>query len=258
MIEMAFKPPSYRLGELTWEEAREALREADFVVLPTGSFEQHGLHLPLLTDSIRAEHLSEEVAKRAWESGIKILLLPVLYYGVSEHHMRFPGTVTLRPEVYVEVVVDIGRSLARHGVRRFVVLNFHGGNLAPLQLAVARLRTEVGISAYLVHWTRAARDAIQELLQPVEPWGHACEHETSMVMLYRPELVKMERARRPRVDSAAMAAREAGAFVYFDEFSDTGGLGDPTRADPEKAREVVRRATDRIVELLKKLLDAGG
>ncbi|MEM1610431.1 MAG: creatininase family protein [Sulfolobales archaeon] len=253
VIEIVFRSSSYKLGELTWEEAREMLREADFVVLPTGSFEQHGLHLPLLTDSIRAEYLSEELAKRAWEKGIKVLLLPVLYYGVSEHHMRFPGTITLRPEVYVEVIIDIGRSLARHGVKRFVILNFHGGNRAPLEVAVSRLRVEVGINAYLIHWTSMARDAIQELLQPVEPWGHACEYETSMIMLFRPELVKIDKMRKPSINPITRAMREAGGFIYFDEYSDTGGLGDPTRADPEKAREIIRRATDKIIELFKRL-----
>ncbi|MCD6357074.1 MAG: creatininase family protein [Thermoproteales archaeon] len=239
-----------RLGELTWEEAGKELRKADFVLLPTGSFEQHGPHLPLLTDSIRAEHLSEEVARRAAERGLKILLLPVLPYGVSEHHMRFPGTISVDPLTYISLIEDVGRSLARHGAKRFLILNFHGGNLAPLEVAAARIRSRHGLRTYVLHWTSYAREAILEVLRPSPTWGHACEHETSIVMLYRPELVRRERIRRPRVK----ARPSARAFYYFDEISDTGGLGDPARASADKARIIVEKATEAIVRVLEEIL----
>ena len=90
-----------------------------------------------------------------------------------------------------------------------------------------------------------------EILKPVEPWGHACEHETSMIMLYRPDLVREEEMAKPTLREKP----KAQIFLYFDERTDTGGLGDPTRSSREKAEEIVRRATAKIVGLLKELIE---
>jgi len=244
------------LGELTWEEAGEAIREADFLILPTGSMEQHGPHLPLLTDTIRAENLARLVAEKAWDEGLKVYVLPTLPYGVSEHHMGFPGTVTIEPDVYISFIESIGRSLARHGARRLLIMNFHGGNLAPLQVAAARIRSRHGLRTYVLVWTSFARRYIEELLKPEPVWGHACEHETSMIMLFRPDLVRRERMRRPRIARAeAWEGARPFTFLYFDEITDTGGLGDPTKADAEKAREIVEKANRDIVRALKRVLE---
>ncbi len=242
----------FLLGEMTWEEAGEAIRESDFIVQPTGSFEQHGPHLPLLTDSIRAEHLSRMAVEEAWKQGLKIYLLPPLYYGISEHHMRFPGTITLSPETYLKVLEDIGGSLARHGARRLVYMNFHGGNLPILQAAAGTIRAKHGLRVYIVHWTTYARKYIEEHLKPSKTWGHACEHETSMIMLFRPELVRMDRIRRPNVKARA----KAPTFVYFDEITDTGGLGDPARSSREAAEIIVSKTTEDIVKLFREILEA--
>lgn len=241
----------YWLGEYSWPEVGELIDKVDFLILPTGSFEQHGRHLPLLTDSIRAENLCLEIAKEAEKEGLKVLLLPTLVYGVSEHHMRFPGTISVEAETYISLIESIGASLARHGFKRLAIINFHGGNRAPLQIAIARLRAKHGLKTYLIHWTEQAREYILEILKPVEPWGHACEHETSMVMLYRPDLVRSEEMVKPKLKDRP----KTQIFLYFDERTDTGGLGDPTRSSREKAEEIVRKATAKIVNLLKELIE---
>lgn len=247
---------SYLLGELTWEEAEEAIRTSDFIVLPAGSMEQHGPHLPLLTDTIRAENLARLVAERAWAEGLKVYVLPTLPYGVSEHHMRFPGTVSVDPETYIALVESIGRSLAHHGARRFVIMNFHGGNLAPLQVASATIRSRYGLRTYIIVWTEFARRYVEEELKPDPTWGHACEYETSMVMLFRPDLVRADRVRKPVVASYRLSIEGASprTFNYFDEITDTGGLGDPTRANVERARVIVEKTTELIVRALKEIL----
>lgn len=221
------------LGELTWEEAGEAIRSSDFIVLPLGSMEQHGLHLPLLTDSIRAENLARLVAERAWDDGLKVYVLPTLPYGVSEHHMRFPGTVSIEPETYISFVESIGKSLARHGARRLVLMNFHGGNLAPLQVAAAIVRSRYGLKTYIIGWTEFARKYIEETLKPEATWGHACEHETSMVMLFRPDLVRESKIRKPTIIEYRISTEGASprTFNYFDEITDAGGLGDRLSLD---------------------------
>jgi len=239
----------WKLDELTWEEAGEVLRKADFVILPAASLEQHGKHLPLSVDSIRADYLVDEVLKMSDKYGLKLVKLPVLTYGCSEHHMNFPGTITIKPENYISLVYDIGVSLHRHGVKRFVIMNFHGGNLAPLNIAIQRIRKDTGMKTYLLHWTSFARDIINAWTEP--GWGHACEHETSIVLLYRPELVRREKIVKPIIKPRPPIS----SFRYFDEITDTGGIGDPTRSSAEFAKKLVEQVTDRILKALKETLE---
>ena len=234
------------LGDLSWVEAREVIRDLDFVILPTGSFEQHGPHLPLLTDSIRADEISRRLAEKAGDLGLKIGLLPTLKYGVSEHHMNFPGTITIRPEIYIAFIEDIGASLSRHGVRRLAIVNFHGGNNSPLQVASSIIRARHGLRVYVIPWTRYAREFIIEYLKPDPSWGHACEHETSMIMAFRPELVKGDKIVKPKISKRP----ELDTFLYFNEFTDTGGIGDPTKADPKKAMIIVEKANEKIARMM--------
>lgn len=93
------------LWDMTREEAERAVKEADFVVLPTGSTEQHSIHLPVSTDSIRAEELTKYLVEHS--GGLRMVMLPTLYYGESLHHMHFGGTISLREGTYVEVLKDI-------------------------------------------------------------------------------------------------------------------------------------------------------
>lgn len=241
------------LGELTWEEAKDAITSSDFIILPTGSFEQHGLHLPLLTDSIRAEAISRLLALKAKEEGMKVYLLPLMPYGVSEHHIRFPGTVSLDPETYIRVIESIGRSLAFHGAKRLLILNFHGGNSAPLQVASSLITSRYGLRTYLIGWTSFARKYIEENLSPDPTWGHACEHETSMIMFIRPELAKLNKARKPAVLS--LGESRVTVFLYFDEISDTGGLGDPLRSSTERVPMILEKTNSDIVNTMKRILE---
>ncbi len=121
------------LWEMTYEEAREAFKEADFIVLPTGSIEQHSIHLPLSTDSIRAEEFTKHLVRKSRD--LKLIMLPTLYYGQSNHHIHFPGTLTLSEDTYIKVLKEIAWSVKQHGGKRLFILNFHGGNNAPINVA---------------------------------------------------------------------------------------------------------------------------
>ncbi|MEM3616266.1 MAG: creatininase family protein [Candidatus Methanomethylicia archaeon] len=232
------------LEEMTWEEAKEAIKLADYVILPTGSLEQHGLHLPLSVDNIRADNLTNEILKRANKYNLKLLKLPTLTYGCSEHHMHFPGTVTLELDTYIKVIRDIAVSMHRHGAKRFLIMNFHGGNLQSLNIAIQIIRKETGMKTYLMHWTQYARDLIEQWAKP--GWGHACEHETSMIMYYKPELVRKEKIRKPKIKAATPITE----FRYFDEITDTGGIGDPTIAKPEYAERIIGEVSERMLKIL--------
>ncbi|ELZ59108.1 MULTISPECIES: creatininase family protein [Halorubrum] len=239
------------LSGMTWEEADAAVDDADFAVLPTGSIEQHGPHLPVSTDTLRADHLTAELVDAADESDLDLLRLPPLPYGQSEHHMRFPGTVTLSTETYVDVVRDIGESVAAHGVDRLLLLNCHGGNREPLSVAADRLGRDTDLTVHFVHWTDFAREDLESAYG--EGWGHAGDHETSFVELYRPDLVRTER----KEPQEAAELPETRSYEYFDEVTELGGLGDPTNSDPDALEPIVAETTRAILDALVADLDAG-
>ncbi|MFB6149614.1 MAG: creatininase family protein [Halobacteriales archaeon] len=239
----------YDLGSLTWEDAETAVPEADFVVLPTGSVEQHSIHLPVTVDTLRAENLSRKLVTAAPEYDLEMLRLPTLPYGYSEHHMPFAGTITLQPDTYREVLEQIATSIHEHGASRLVVLNTHGGNQEPLKLAADSVQRETDLAVFPVHWTDFAREQLEE--QWGEDWGHAGDHETSVIEFFHPELVraneKETQHRRNEYD--------ARQYAYFTELTEQGGLGDPTNADTEFIEVVIEDTTAAILQALKADID---
>ncbi len=234
----------YDLGSMTWEDAGEALETADMVVLPTGSIEQHSKHLPVTVDTLRAENLTRELVEAAPERGLSMVRLPTLPYGYSEHHMTYPGTITLGADTYQSVLEEIGASMAEHGADRLAIVNCHGGNRSPMKLAADRLQRDHGLEVYPVHWTEYGREQLVEEFG--EDWGHAGDHETSVIELFHPDLVREEK-KEPQTSKADYEIRQ---YEYFSDITEQGGLGDPTNADPEFMREVVADTTQRILDAL--------
>jgi creatinine amidohydrolase len=239
------------LMTMTWEDAEDALADADAALLGTGSVEQHSIHLPVSVDTLRAEHLTEELVDAAADHDMRFVRLPTLPYGMSEHHMNFAGTVTLTAETYQDVLVQIGESLARHGVERLVIVNCHGGNRDPISLAADRLVREHGIATHSINWTDFARDRLQEEFG--EDWGHAGDHETSVIEHYRPDLVKTEK----KEPQNTVPYPQTRSYAYFDELTEQGGLGDPSNSDASVMPEVIEQATADIFEALREDIEAG-
>ncbi|RLG52055.1 MAG: creatininase family protein [Thermoproteota archaeon] len=238
------------LEEMTSEEAGKAIKEADFVILPAGSLEQHSLHLPLSTDSIRAEYLARYLAESSGD--LKLVVLPTLRYGLSEHHIRFPGTITLKNKTYMNMIFEIALSLKRHGAKRLLVMNFHGGNIHAIRLALLRIEREIGLKTYFVHWTEFARDLIKEYGKDV-PYGHSGFYETSMIMLFRPDLIREDKMRKQEYRGPPQERElpSTKVLAYFDQRYPTGGIGDPRLASKEFAEKLVKEVTNRILQALK-------
>jgi creatinine amidohydrolase len=234
----------YDLGSMTWEDAEVAVAGADFVVLPTGSVEQHSTHLPVTVDTLRAENLTRVLVEAAPERDLSMIRLPTLPYGYSEHHMRLGGTVTLMADTYQSVLEEIGQAVAEHDAERLMIVNFHGGNREPTKLAADRLQRDHNLPVFPIHWTDFAREQLQERFG--ENWGHAGDHETSILELFHPDLVKTER-KEPQTRIADFEARQ---YPYFDDITEQGGLGDPTMADPEFIEGVVEETTQCILDAL--------
>jgi creatinine amidohydrolase len=235
------------LDKLTWTEVRDELgRGRDTVVLALAATEQHGPHLPLATDALLGDHLAAEIAER-----LDAFLAPTLRIGCSEHHLAFPGTISLSAETFHAVVADIARSLARGGFRRLVLLPTHGGNFAPLADALERLgpvegleiRALTDISALLA----IARLGADEHGVPLAAGGlHAGEWETSMLVAVHPDLERSERRAPGYVGPPEDAVRLFEAGV--DGLSPTGVIGDPTDASAEHGRRYWDRVTEIVLD----------
>ncbi len=128
------------LYEWTWQEVKKYLKRDSVIIVPFGSTEQHGLHLPLGNDALVAIRLAEDAARLT-----KTIVAPPCWYGWSPHHMAYPGTISLSPETLTKILYEVLRSLIYHGFKRLIVINGHRmANLPPLQIAASRIRNETG------------------------------------------------------------------------------------------------------------------
>lgn len=225
--------------QLTSPEIAALDRDRTVVVLPIGSLEQHGNHMPLGTDSM----LAEAVAGAAAQDRDDVVVLPCPAYGFSAHHMRFPGSVTLRAETLMAVCEDIVASVVQHGFRRILVVNGHGGNAGIIDVLASTLgHRHYGKAriACLTYFT-LAREQIAALRQSeAGGMGHACEFETSLLLHLRSELVHMERAATTYPDPGSdylttdlIGAQAVRVYHDFSDLSPTGTLGDPSLASAE-------------------------
>ena len=223
------------LAKLTWPQARQAIQTCDVALLPVGSVEQHGPHLPLGTDWFIAHHIAAQVARAP-----RWLLLPGVVVGVSHEHLQFWGTLTVSADELRAFVLAAVRSAATHGMRRFVLVNGHGTNGAALDEAARLLRAD-GIAAYVFNWWQAIADTLSALsLQPVD---HAGPVETSLVLAIDPGLVCGD-GLRDAGQGTEWGTFIEGVQVEFDaiRFTEAGNVGDPRTADAAKGHVLVAEA----------------
>lgn len=237
-----------KLAEMTWPEV-EALDRSVVVLLPTGSLEQHGPHLPLFTDSILASAVAEGVEARL--PG-KTLLAPTLWLGASGHHLKFPGTLSASFEAYAGALDSVVRSLIPHGFGKFYVLNAHGGNTEPNGIALRALKAEFpDLSFAHSSYSALIRPLIAETLEgPLKEMRHACEAEASLMRHVRPDLVREDLLRD---DGLQADPPLAGVVHHFDEITEQGSFGYASLATAAKGRvlfEGAVHAAAREVEIL--------
>jgi creatinine amidohydrolase len=224
------------LDRLSWPEV-EAEQKAgrDTVVIALGATEQHGPHMPLATDALIGDHLARLVADR-----LEAFVAPTVRIGCSEHHLEFPGTLSISEPTFHALVADLVHSLARGGFRRVVLVPTHGGNFRPLAAAVEKLESPDGIEVSALTDLGALMTLVQvgaeeHGVPPGEGGLHAGEWETSMLMAIHPELVHLERG-----EPGFTGDLEAAVGKFFQDgvhaLSPNGIIGDPTQASPEHGR----------------------
>ena len=245
-------------GERRWPQTNEVLGRV--AVAPLGSLEQHGHHLPLLTDTM----IITEIARRAEaELSDVATFVPTLWMGASDHHLAFPGTVSVDNNNYVLLLEDLVESLLRSGFRRIFLLNGHGGNITPGRQALynVQLRHSEEPDMYLAFsswWAIAAEQvaAIQGLEQ--KSVTHACEQETSMILRIRPELVDMQQATGANIPfTSDFYCPDFHKFSRVDvprafhQLSKTGAFGHPEIASVEKGEALFQAAAGEVIKFVR-------
>ena len=256
---MTYLPRTHRLADLTWPEIDELRPHAPVAIVPLGATEQHGPGMAQRTDTARAEAVADMVARRM---SPQVVVTPTIPVGMSEHHMAFPGTLTLSPVTLQQIVVELVTSLHRHGWRRIFVLTGHGGNNAAVDVAVSRLRAELPDTH--IAWS-GVTPVVSDLVNknsdsPVR--GHSCEIETSQALYVDPDLVLPDRLARGSatmddLDPAGRLARSHPGINFpqgYDALSRTGNLGDPRLATAELGALLVDAVVDRVCDFLTGLI----
>ncbi len=242
----------HSLMAMTQPEAAAVLARNPVVVIPTGSVEQHGPHLPFGTDYYASLLIARRVAQE-----LDALLLPFTPLGVTPFHMSFVGTLTLNPETYMALLTDVCESMVQHGARRFIIVNWHEGNTPSIDLVAARLQQKHPVRFFVVQAAYVA----QELFGKQVGLTHGGLLEALAVLAYDPSLAKLERASNPSSPEKAgkmdvlRRRREAYAIIRdVRETSPTGWHGTLEGADVEQAAVFLDRVCARVLEYVTEAL----
>jgi len=244
--------------DMTWQEIGGLDRDRTVLVLPVGSVEQHGHHMPTGTDTYLASAVCDAAAALV---GPSVVMLPSPWYGLSAHHMHFPGSITLTAETMMALVGDVVASVVHHGFRRIAVVNGHGGNAGIIDVLASTLGHRFYGTARIACLTyfALAGKAIAALRESKHGgMGHACELETALMLRLHPDLVHQDRAvvhypetGTPYLSTDLIEGSIVRAFSAFDDLSESGTFGDPGLATAEKGERFLAVCAEALAVFLK-------
>ncbi len=243
---------AYILNDLTWKTVRDARYEV--AVLPWGATEAHNLHLPYSTDNVETERIAALAARHATERGARVVVLPVVPFGVNTGQLDIPLCVNLNPSTQALVLRDVATALAGQGVPKLVILNGHGGN--DFRQMIRELQPAVSLFLCTVNWYQV----VDPKLFFSDLGDHAGELETSVMLHLAPELVRPlaeagpGRARRFTIT----ALREGWAWAprQWRQVTEDTGVGNPAAATADKGRQYVEAVSEKIGSFLVELAQA--
>ena len=241
-----------KLQEMTWPEVARLDRDLTLIVAPIAACEQHSRHLPTFTDTILCGGIAAAVENNLPD---RVLLLPTLWLGASDHHLPFGATLTVGVDTHIRLLTELLAPLLESDFKRVLILNGHGGNIDTLHVALRQLqprfpdRLLTGAS----YWEIAERELAALAKGGRRGMGHACEFETSMMMHFRPDLVRTSEIRNdhqthPEVFRGLYFAEDMG------QRTDQGCVGYPEAATPESGKAFVSAIVGRVTEVCRELL----
>jgi len=242
----------YRYTHLTWQEMNEAIGSQKVVLLPTGSTEQHGPHLPLDVDAFLVEKVCMEVGRRMAD---RVLVMPTVFAGMNLHHIDFPGTIHISPEAFVGFCLSITKSLAYHGFKKILIVNGHGSNTHLVELVARKTVLETESLCANVNYYRLGEEAF-ERIRETSVSAHAEEYETSLYLYLAPERVQMDKAAADLgIDGKYVSPDSANNAKirlndYWGRWAKIGVHGDPTRATAEKGRIIFEACVAELVDAI--------
>jgi len=252
--------PGAYLGELSWVDAAARLHQAPLVILPFGAgAKEHGPHLPMNAD----QRVMEYLCRQAVDS-LPVLVAPAILHGWFPAFRDFPGTEVGDPDVFMQYVLEVARSLVANGAQRIVFLNtgITRATGLPIAIAAREIRTEMGVPTMVVSWDDLETEETAAL-QEQRAGGHADELETSIHLFLQPQLVRMDRAVTDYGggDAEAYPGYKPGLFSRDPadpSFSETGLYGDPTLATVEKGRRALEIMTRQWLKALRAFAEEPG
>lgn len=249
-------PIEVDLSKMTHPDVGQRVQETVVALIPVGATEQHGPHLGLGTDWAVAHQLALSAGQALTPNAV---VVPPLPFGLSSHHMGFPGTITISFDSFRSICRDVVRSLSTHGVARFIFVNGHMGNEAALGVLLAELRAEFDIDVASAFWMTQAKDVIEKHRR-TKRWGHACEIETSLAMALVPDLVHEDTLRPGETIENYRSFEDRyqpfalNVPLTFAERTKNGAFGDATQASRAAGEEIAAAATDRLVAFARDLI----
>tara|TARA_R100000027_G_scaffold53229_3_gene42079 strand:- start:5712 stop:6494 length:783 start_codon:yes stop_codon:yes gene_type:complete len=244
-------------SEQSWEDIASIDKNLP-VVVPLGSCEQHGKHLPVFVDSFQVSALVEKLEDKL---GDRALFAPTLWLGASDHHRDFPGRLSLPPRLYTQVIQSFANCVIESGFTRIHFLNGHGGNLIPVSQALTDLVVNDdrldGTTMTLGSWWQTAIEAItpENHGMSTPNLTHACEYETSLMLAIREDLVQLSKldpahTEKDRPWASGKWRSRIEGFHRFHRWTSTGHMGDPSQATAVKGHSLLEAVADELVAFL--------
>ncbi|MFX0096948.1 MAG: creatininase family protein [Candidatus Hodarchaeota archaeon] len=228
------------IGNMTWNEVGESIRKSNGIIVPIGAFEEHGPHLPLITDAALAWNIAKLAAEKA-----KFLVMPSLFLGVCRTTRMFPGTVSLKFDTLKRLIEDILEELASQGFRKIILFSWHAGksHIAALREAAFEMKLKKhDLDVYLIVSSELWNGA--ERILDTKPF-HAGELETSLMLVLCPELVKMDKAVKEYPPIPPYRIKTTGK-----PWMQSGVMGDATMASEEKGKRILKLIVTKLVDVL--------
>lgn len=255
-----FIPPNRFFPYLTWNDV-EAIpdKQNTVIIQPVGAIEQHGAHLPLIVDAAIGMGVLGKALEKL-DAQIPAFALPMLYYGKSNEHWHFPGTVTLSTETLSATLMEVGESMYRAGLRKLILMNSHGGQPQVMQMVARDLHVKYDDFMVFPLFTWRAPNITKELLTPKEAQQgmHAGDAETSIMLALLPEQVKMDKAVAeypPELPNTSLLTPEGKLpFAWTTkDVSKSGVIGDATTATLEKGEQILASVSDGWVKVIQEI-----